>query len=339
MANKATFLRVGLLLIGGIAAVIGLVMFLGKDRVRGGVRYETYFRESVQGLDVGAPVKFRGVTLGQVAEIGLVTAAYMSDQAVDARTPEARMVVVRWLIDPARMGRVPDQAVSVDLGLRARLASQGITGLVYIELDFADPVRFPVDKVPWTPRDIYLPSMPSTITQVQDTAQALAAKLQSVDFSRIAASMQTVLDDLHGQLSGGSGEAMLADAAGLMKALRGGAEQADLPALVADLRASAAALRGTLDSKETRALLAASTQAAERLAATTAKLPALIAALEATVRRADAGTADVQAGLVPVLRDARAAAASLRETSENLRRYPAGALLGGPPPREPGATR
>ena len=107
----------------GIAAAVALVLFLGRDRVSDGVRYETYFRESVQGLDVGAPVKFRGVTLGQVTEIGLVTTAYMADQAVDARRPEARMVVVRWVIDPKRMGRVPDQATAIDLGLRAAYSS------------------------------------------------------------------------------------------------------------------------------------------------------------------------------------------------------------------------
>ncbi len=115
-------------------------------------------------------------------------------------------------------------------------------------------------------------------------------------------------------------------------------EQADLPGLAAELKATAAAARGTLDSKDSRSLAAASTLAAERLAAATAKLPALITALEATVRRANAGTTDIQADLVPVLRDARAAAANLRETTETLRRYPSSVLLGAPPPAD-GARR
>ncbi len=337
MSNRAASLRVGLLLLAGIAAAVGLVMFLGRDRVSDGVRYETYFRESVQGLDVGAPVKFRGVTLGQVTEIGLVTAAYMSDQAVETRRPEARMVVVRWLIDPKRMGRVPDQATAIDLGLRARLGSQGITGLAYIELDFVDPVKFPAEKVPWTPKEIYLPSMPSTLTQVQDAAQALAVKVQGIDIGRIATTIQAVLDDIHGELATGSTRAALADLAALAKTLRSNAEEADLPGLTGELRGLTAALRATLDSKETRGLITASTQAAERLAAATAKLPALITSLETTVKRANAGAADAQADLVPILRDARAAASSLRETAETLRRYPASMLLGAPPPRNSGA--
>ncbi len=337
MSNRAASLRVGLLLLAGIAAAVGLVMFLGRDRVSDGVRYETYFRESVQGLDVGAPVKFRGVTLGQVTEIGLVTAAYMSDQAVETRRPEARMVVVRWLIDPKRMGRVPDQATAIDLGLRARLGSQGITGLAYIELDFVDPVKFPAETVPWTPKEIYLPSMPSTLTQVLVAAQALAVKVQGIDIGRIATTIQAVLDDIHGELATGSTRAALADLAALAKTLRSNAEEADLPGLSGELRGLTAALRATLDSKETRGLITASTQAAERLAAATAKLPALITSLETTVKRANAGAADAQADLVPILRDARAAASSLRETAETLRRYPASMLLGAPPPRNSGA--
>ncbi|MCW3473035.1 MlaD family protein [Limobrevibacterium gyesilva] len=336
MTSKATYLRVGLLLVAGIVAAIWLVLFLGRNRVSQGARYETYFTESVQGLEVGAPVKFRGVTLGQVNEIGLVSAAYMRDKSADPQDPTSRLVFVRFVIDPRRIGRVPDQESAIRYGLRARLASQGITGLAYVELDFVDPVRFPVATVPWEPRDTYMPSMPSTITQVQNAAQTLLARIQGVDIERLAAALQTALDDVHGQLTTGDAHAALAEAARLMKTARKGLESADLPGLAADLRATSGAVRGAVDPKATQNLLAATTQAADRLAVAAGRLPALITALEATVRRADAGTADIQADLLPVLRDARAAAANLRETSETLRRYPAAVLLGGPPPRTDG---
>jgi ABC-type transporter Mla subunit MlaD len=336
MATKATYLRVGLMLIGGTALALALILFLGKDRVRGGIGYESYFRESVQGLEIGAPVKFRGVTLGQVSEIGLATALYLRDQEIDPGMREARLVVVRWKIDPRRIGSNVDNETAIQRGLRARLASQGITGLAYVELDFADPARNPPEKVSWTPEYTYIPSVPSTISQVQDAATALAARLNEIDLVRIANTVQTVLDDLHGQLTSGDIKTALSGLAGLATALRESVAQADLPGLAAEIRATAAAARGTFDSTDSRSLAAASTQAAERLAAATAKLPPLITALEATVRRANAGAADVQADLVPVLRDARAAAANLRETTETLRRYPSSVLLGAPPPANGG---
>jgi paraquat-inducible protein B len=340
MGNKAAALRVGLLLVVGVAAAIGLVMFLGRGKVEHGVRFESYFRESVQGLDVGAPVKYRGVTLGQVTAIGLVTADYMTDRAVDLRQSEARMVVVRGVIDPARFGHLPDPETEVKLGLRARLASHGITGLVYIELDYVDPQRYPPEPVPWQPRDMYIPSIPSTLMQVQDAAQALIRRLQGIDIGRLAQGLQMVLDDLHTEITRGDAHLALTEATRLMTTLRLSTEAADLPGLARDMRALSASLRGTVESKDTKALLANAALAADRLSAATARLPALIAAVEASVRRADAGAADVQAELVPILRDARAAAANLRETTETLRRYPASVLLGAPPPhREEGPSR
>lgn len=332
--GRGAFLRVGLLVVAGTAAIVWFVLFLGGARVSAGARYETYYTESVQGLDVGAPVKFRGVSLGQVNEIALVSATYLKDTALDVGQTSSRLVLVRFAIDPTRVGRLPDEQTAVRAGLRARLASQGLTGLAYIELDFVDPVRFPPDQVPWTPKDTYIPSVPSTIAQVQDSAQALLARVQQVDFNRLFESLQTVLNDAHGQLTTGSASQVLTGAAALMASLRNAVEQADLPGLAGELRRTAEGLRSTLDPKETRALLTSATKAAERFSDAAAKLPVLIASLQAVVQRTAAGTSDLQSDLAPILRDARVAAQNLRDTTEALRGYPASVLLGGPPPRE-----
>ena len=148
-SGRAAFLRVGLLVAGGVALAVGLALFLGGNRIRNGHVFETYFAETVQGLEVGAPVKFRGVSLGEVTEIGLVSAVY---KVLDDRGATYRLVYVRYIIDLARTGRPTGLDTAVTRGLRARLASQGITGLAYIELDFVDPAKFPAESVPWTPR-------------------------------------------------------------------------------------------------------------------------------------------------------------------------------------------
>ena len=56
--------------------------------------------------------------------------------------------------------------------------------------------------------------------------------------------------------------------------------------------------------------------AADRLAAAAAKLPPLIASVQATAQRAGNGTSDVEQGLVPLLRDMQATAQNLREMTE-----------------------
>ncbi len=334
MANKAIYLRVGLLLTVGIAAAIGLVLFLSRNQVRNGWNFESYFRESVQGLEVGAPVKFRGVTLGQVSTIALVSAEYPESMPNAQFGAAYQMVVVRFTVDPKKAGKVPEPERAIEIGLRARLASQGLTGLAYIELDFVNPRQFPAEKVPWTPVDDYIPSMPSTFAQVQDAAQSLLAKLQSVDFGRLAAGVQTLLDDLHTQLSDGDVHVTLAEAQALLKTLRVNLEQANLPAVAAELQATSGAVRGLVQGKQVNDLMSSATQAADRFAEAARRLPQLVNSLEATVKRADNGVGDLQRELDPILRDARTAVLNLRETTETLRRYPSSILLGAPPPRD-----
>jgi ABC-type transporter Mla subunit MlaD len=110
-----------------------------------------------------------------------------------------------------------------------------------------------------------------------------------------------------------------------------------LPGLTADIRRTSTALRDTVQGEQTQKLLTNAALAADRMANAAAKLPPLISALQATAQRAGNGTADLEQSLVPLLRDLTATAQNLRETTEALRRYPAG-VLSGPPPRgmEPG---
>ena len=329
---RGTFLRVGLLVATSLAIAVGLALFLGGNRIRNGLVFESYFRESVQGLEVGAPVKFRGVSLGEVTEIGLVSAMYPS---LNLEHAPYRLVSVRYIIDLARTGMPGGLETAVTSGLRARLASQGITGLAYIELDFVDPAQYPEASVPWTPAYDVIPSVPSTLAQVQDAAQTLLAHINAVDLEALSTSAQRVLDDLHAQLaSGGDAQQAMASATALMATARQAVERADLPGLTAEARATVATVRGLAGGPQVREILAAATRAADRLADMAAKLPALVSALEATAHRTNSGVADAQSELVPLLRDARAAAANLRDTTEALRRYPAGVLMGGPPPRE-----
>jgi hypothetical protein len=79
-------------------------------------------------------------------------------------------------------------------------------------------------------------------------------------------------------------------------------------------------------------LIANASLAAERLASAEIRLPALIASLQATAQRAGNGTADLQQGLIPLLRDMQATAQNLREVTDSLRRYPA-QVFAQPPPR------
>ncbi len=332
---RGTFLRVGALLLLGLGLLAAAVLYFGSTKIRHGRAYETYFRESVQGLDVGAPVKYRGVTLGQVTEVGLVSAAYGTDGGEDFRQATFRTVLVRFQIDISRVGQAPPTKTAVGEGLRAKLAPQGLTGVSYVELDFvSNPDKYPTLDVPWTPQAEYIPSIPSTLNEVTDAAKSLLRRIDRIDVNALADGLIGLSTDLHREFQSGQAQALLAEATETLRVARTSLEAADLPGLAAELRATSAAARQLAQGSQTRDLLRSATQAADRLAAASTRLPVLVTALEATLRRADTGTADLEQGIVPLLRDARTAAAALRESSEALRRDPSQVLLAGAPPRD-----
>ena len=329
---RGTYLRVGVLLLAGLALLVGAVLFFGGNRIAHGREYETYFRDSVQGLDVGAPVKYRGVAIGAVTQIGLSSAEYGRGVPDDVRRATFRTVFVRFDVDTSLLGSPPNEA-TVREGLRTRIAPQGLTGQSYLELDFPNNDRYAALEVPWTPRYTYIPSIPSTLSQVQDAATGLLAKLQQVDINGLATGVLGLVEDLRGTLKDGDAHTVLVQATATLKALQTALEQADVPSLSAELRQTLVSARTLAQGPQTRELLRSATAATDRLAAAAAKLPDLIASLDAVSRRADVGSAELEAGRGPLRRDARTAVSALRQTSEEVRRDPAQAVFGGAPPR------
>jgi paraquat-inducible protein B len=335
-----TQFSVGVLVLVGFGLLIGFTLFLTGERLRNrGELYETYIRESVQGLEVGASVRFRGVAVGRVTEIALVGSRYVMDPRVQF-SGAFQLVLVRFTLDLRETGRPPSLPEAVELGLRARLSSQGLTGVGYIELDFADVTRFPAPELPFEPAVKFIPSIPSTTAQVQDAATMLLSRLEQIDFQALIGNITGLVSDVRAQTApGGDLQVALADASSLMRSLRSTVETADLPGMVAEARAAVAAARSLLDSRDLRQMLSQGGAAMAELRAAAARLPPTITQLEAGLRSARGATLDVQADLVPILRDLRAMTTNLRDVTEALRRSPSQTLLGGPPPVPAGASR
>lgn len=340
MEQKAIYFRVGLVLLAGIGMIAGLVLWVGADAFRsGGRKFETYFSESVQGLDVGAAVRFRGVPIGRVTEIGMALAEYPVADAQRVLGDEAfTLVVVRFEVFTDRLVHRADSEFArlVQGGLRVRMAGQGITGVLYLEADFLDVRRFPPIAVPWEPRYPVIPSAPSTLAQFTSAAERLVTRLEQAQLPEMIESANRLLGVLTETIEGGEAYRMLVEVSDLVAELRAvsGRVAPPLVAAVEEARRSLAAIEQTLASRETR-------QTLRNLEAATARLPQAVGAIEQAARRLDGLTADADRDLGPMLRDLRTTAENLRAITETMRQYPSQVLFGAPPPREPlpGAPR
>jgi len=67
MASQKTKFAVGLFVATGIGVASLAIIWLGMSRyLEKGQYYVSYFNESVQGLDIDSPVKYRGVAIAQL---------------------------------------------------------------------------------------------------------------------------------------------------------------------------------------------------------------------------------------------------------------------------------
>ena len=337
--SNSLYLRVGALVLAGLALGIGFVLFLTADRLGSdNQQFETYIRESVQGLEVGAAVRYRGVSIGRVSEIGLVSAEYRRPSN-DPFGAAFQLVYVRFAIDNNRIGETPNVEEAIRLGLRVRMASQGITGVSYLELDFVDPQRFPPRVVPWQPRYPYIPAIPSTVAQVQNAAEQLLQKLQEVNLPALLDNVVGLAADMRHQFQDGDLAATLREASGLLRDLHVAVNQAYVPAIAGELRGAATDARQLLAGREVKQALTNLATATAELRTASQRLPGSVTNLDATMRTARSVTTDIQAELAPILRDLRAAVANLRDTTEQLRRNPSQAIFGAPPPAPSGSRR
>src|SRR6185295_18195256 len=186
--EKASYFKIGVfIIVGTIIGVIGVVALGVGTIFQKKVLVETYIDESVQGLDVGSSVKFRGVQVGKVETISLTSVEYATKR---------RYVLVRIGLAPqiflADAGS-PSFVTEVDKGLRVRLASQGVTGAAYIEADYLDPARNPPLEIDWHPRYPYVPSTRSRITQLSESLEKILRSFETVDVGRLVDGLEKTL--------------------------------------------------------------------------------------------------------------------------------------------------
>jgi paraquat-inducible protein B len=178
MSQKINTTSIGLFIVTGVAlGVAGLMLFSSSKLFSKTHEVIVYFDESLNGLNEGAPVKFRGVTIGSVKRVMVRFNQATNDFAMPVILEIEEFLVRERLGDAAGelfyTNAIDDHSKEnrIKQGLRASLQTESlVTGVLYVDIRInpkaPPPVLHQLEK-------IYL-ELPTEPTQVQELFNNLA---------------------------------------------------------------------------------------------------------------------------------------------------------------------
>lgn len=286
MKTKVSPTFVGLFVLGAFAlGLIGLLSVGGLSLFSKPHRFMVYFDESIHGLDLGSPVKLRGVRVGRVVDL---TVHYddVANKSVVAVTCELnRNVITDEKGAQLKIAGPKDIETMVTHGLRAQLGVLGLaTGLLFVELDFMDPAEYPAPAMTTEPKFVVIPAVPSAISEYQASLSEILSDLKKVDFAGISREAKALLVTANKKIG-----------------------EADVKGLAERVGRAADAMTSFVDSPEAK------------LAFT--NLNATLLATKATIERIDAQVGPVSDELKTTLATAQTALKTLDSTAATTRRF------------------
>jgi len=174
MTSPSNHFKLGLFVLFVLGIIFASAGVLGaRTAKKESIEYHTYFNESVQGLDVGTPVKFRGVNIGIVSAIEIGPDHRHVDVVMELDVTDIKRM---GLTEEGVLGHVEhgNTRFHVPPDLRAQLASSGITGVKFILIDYFDIKQNPVAELPFEAHANHIPAAVSLFKNLEDSmVQAL----------------------------------------------------------------------------------------------------------------------------------------------------------------------
>lgn len=314
MSQKPNFFKIGLFVILALLILAGAIIFFGGGKFfEQKVTIETYFDQSVQGLSIGASLEFQGVQIGNVSYIGFAFNEYKTNK---------QYVLVRAQIYPNKVapkgkGRLYQNDKERSLGyekmvkegLRLQLASQGITGIAFLNAVYLDPGRYPALEHDWKPEYMYIPSAPGAISQITETIEELSESINNIDFKEISQQIEKLVVSLNKAVE----EAKVGE---LSKELKD---------LIKGLNSTVTELDKILTSEDAKKTLS--------------NVAAITSDLKSTLNRTDRLLSSREHNLKLTMENIERVTEDARELMDILKKYPSWVLFGNPPPHIEGEEK
>ena len=207
MANIANKYKLGVFVVSAVSLTIIVFLLLGILKYfEPKIQFMTVVKDTVQGLDVGSKVKYRGVPIGKVVKIKI--------------NPEDDTILIHMEVFPSALDfniKEADGArdaayntinefleAEIRKGLRCQLRYEGITGNLYEEISYFDPRKCPVPaySLPAS-HPFYIPSAPSVfVANIMVTINESLQNISKINFEKISTELVESLAAVNKILNG-----------------------------------------------------------------------------------------------------------------------------------------
>lgn len=316
MVDKKTKFFVGLFVAAGVAIIIAVIIWLGMTGLlKRGQHFAVYFDESVQGLNVDAPVKYRGVAVGRVEAIKVAADSHL----------------IEVVLNMNKGFRFTDKVF-------AQLRIVGITGNMFIELDrFPEGVPIKPPKLNFPSEYPVIPSSPSDIKQLFQSVDEIIQKLKVIDIAGMANRFQNVLVHLDKAIASTDVARLSAHMQSSLDKIDNVVTSSNLPQTAQRLNELLANLNQSLDeadlaglSKETRKTMTSLRQETESIYRTTQPL---LANASATMDVAGSSIVNLNQQMVIISRKLETTVTKLNAILDKINDQPSQLFFSEPPPR------
>jgi phospholipid/cholesterol/gamma-HCH transport system substrate-binding protein len=295
MDRDANYVAVGAFVLLVIAMAVSFVFwYTDQQDKRTYQRYEIYFPGSVSGLTAGSPVRYLGVDVGKVVRIAL--------------DPQQRKTV-QVIADI-------DSTAPIDDRTRASLSLQGVTGLLFVDLEqdpkaestggLAQGQRYPMIRSRRSDFDVLLSNLPELTTHLVELADHFNQIFSDANVRSLKATLENA------RLASERLPDTVREAQQLVVEVRRTTQE---------VQGTVAELRGlvTEGSPDLKATFANIHQISDNLAKTTARLNSFVAENEPGYSRFSAQSLPE---FEQLLRESRQAVRDFRDLSRSLKQNP-----------------
>jgi len=319
---------VGLFVLGAFAlGLIALLSVGGLSLFSKPQRFMVYFDESIHGLDLGSPVKLRGVRVGRVVDLEVHYDETANKSVVVVTCELNRNVITDEKGTQLKITGPKDVETMVTHGLRAQLGVLGLaTGLLFVELDFVDPAENPPPARTANPKFVVVPALPSAISEYQASLSEILSDLKKVDFAGISREAKNLLVTANKKIGEADVKGLSDKVGHAADAVTAFVESPEAKVAFANLNAALISTKTAIEridgqvgpfSDELKTTLANAQTALKQLEATAA-----------TTRRFVQRQGDVGDELSTALRQVAEAASALENLASTLERNPSSLLVG-----------